>query len=346
MSDLPFEIVEDPGPESEPETLASNVLVVDDEPVVRDVFLRLLARESDVVVSVAPDAEQGLEMVKQRRFELLITDKNLPGMGGIELIAEARAVRPMMEAVMITGYASSESLIAAFAAGASDYLVKPFDDLRVVRAKIRAALQRRLDRGRAQLTSKDVARQAAALLGQGKDAPEAVWRKLDQKFSDYERAIREGGTGVVTVVGGDQTVAALVQAGIPAQKAHPDSPQVMRSDVVIVETGPSYDWRTLAEKLRPLSPDVVLLAGREADLSDLLEAITLRVDLVGFGGQTPVRLLPDRVRANLMRRAVERAQNELAVALNEFKQALRGPPAAPGPQQQPPPLPPKPPSRR
>src|SRR5688572_7242663 len=105
MADLPFEIFEEPEPESEPETLASNVLVVDDEPVVRDVFQRLLAREPDMVVSTAPDAEQGLEMVKQRRFELLITDKNLPGMGGIELIAEARAIRPIMEAVMITGYA-------------------------------------------------------------------------------------------------------------------------------------------------------------------------------------------------------------------------------------------------
>jgi len=165
MSDLPFEIEEE-RPAPEPETLASNILVVDDEPVVRDVFRRLLSREQDMVVSVAEDAEQGLELIKKGRFELLITDKNLPGMGGIELIAEARAVRPMIEAVMITGYASSESLISAFAAGASDYLVKPFDDLKVVRAKIRAALQRRLDRGRLQLSSKEVAQQAAAMLAQ------------------------------------------------------------------------------------------------------------------------------------------------------------------------------------
>src|SRR5689334_9728645 len=98
MSDLPFEIdVEEPPPPPEPETLASNILVVDDEPVVRDVFQRLLARESDMVVSTVEDAETGLALIKQRRFELLITDKNLPGMGGIELIAEARVVRPTLE---------------------------------------------------------------------------------------------------------------------------------------------------------------------------------------------------------------------------------------------------------
>jgi CheY-like chemotaxis protein len=322
MSDLPFDTDEEEA-KPEPETLASNVLVVDDEPVVRDVFQRLLAREQDMVVSVAEDAEQGLELIKKQRFELLITDKNLPGMGGIELIAEARAVRPNIEAVMITGYASSESLISAFAAGASDYLVKPFDDLKVVRAKVRAALQRRLDRRQSQISSKDMARQAAALLGQGKDAPEAVWRKLDTKFAEYEHAIRDGAGGTVIVVGTERTVEMLGKGGVQAQRVEPESPEVMAADVVVIETGPKMDWHPLAEKLMPLPPDVVLVAGPESDLSDLLEAISLRVDLVGFGGHAPPRLLPDRVRANLMRRSVERAQKELALALHEFKQSLR-----------------------
>ncbi|HVE83005.1 MAG TPA: response regulator, partial [Myxococcales bacterium] len=327
MSDLPFEIdVELEDEPREPETLVSNVLVVDDEAVVRDVFQRLLARETDMVVTVTEDAEQGLELIKQRRFELLITDKNLPGMGGIELIAEARSLRPMLEAVMITGYASSESLIAAFAAGASDYLVKPFDDLKVVRAKVRAALQRRLERGSAQASSRDVARQAAVLLGQGKDAPEEVWRKLDSKFADYEKAIRDGGAGKVVVVGSDKTVATLTQSGIAAHRALSDAPEVLAADVVVIETGAKMDWHPLAEKLMPLSPDVVLVAGPDADLSDLLEAISLRVDLVGFGGHTSGRLLPDRVRSNLMRRTVERAQSALAGALGEFKAALRNRP--------------------
>jgi len=323
MSDLPFEMEDEEKTPPEPATLVSNVLIVDDEPVVRDVFQRLLAREQDMVVSVAEDAEQGLELVKKQRFELLITDKNLPGMSGIELIAEARALRPQIEAVMITGYASSESLISAFAAGASDYLVKPFDDLKVVRAKVRAALQRRLDRRQSQISSKDMARQAAALLGQGKDASEAAWRKLDTKFAEYEHAIRDGGGGSVIVVGTDRTVGTLAQGGVQAYRAEPNAPEVLTADVVVIETGPQMDWHPLAEKLMPLLPDVVLVAGPESDLSDLLEAISLRVDLVGFGGHAPARLLPDRVRANLMRRSVERAQKELAIALHEFKQSLR-----------------------
>src|SRR4051812_26298527 len=143
MSDLPFEIDEEPQKPSEPETLVSNVLIVDDEPVVRDVFKRLLARETDMVVSVAEDAEQGLDLIKQQRFELLITDKNLPGMGGIELIAEARALRPNIEAVMITRHPGSEALVSAVAPGGSDYLGKPFDDLEGGAAKGGAPAQRR-----------------------------------------------------------------------------------------------------------------------------------------------------------------------------------------------------------
>src|SRR4051812_16760799 len=143
MSDLPFEMEDEEKTPPEPATLASNVLIVDDEPVVRDVFQRLLAREQDMVVVVAEDAEQGLELVKQQRFELLITDKNLPGMSGIELIAEARALRPNIEAVMITRHPGSEALVSAVAPGGSDYLGKPFDDLEGGAAKGGAPAQRR-----------------------------------------------------------------------------------------------------------------------------------------------------------------------------------------------------------
>src|SRR4051812_37431516 len=86
--------------------LASSVLVVDDERVVCDVFARLLANEHGIAVALAASAEEALELLGERRFDLMITDKNLPGMGGVELIAEARRRAPALEALMITGYAS------------------------------------------------------------------------------------------------------------------------------------------------------------------------------------------------------------------------------------------------
>lgn len=315
--DLPFDSSEDSGA-----TLASNVLVVDDEAVVRDIFARLLAREADLVISNAETAEQALELLQEQRFELLITDKNLPGMGGVELISRARTLRPGLEAIMITGYATPESVLAAMAAGASDYLVKPFDDLRVVRAKIRSTLERREEHARSRRTARNMARQAAELLRQGRDAPEPAWRKLEAKLREYEQAAREGGTGVVLVVGGASAVAVLTRAGFSAEQVGEASPLLHHADVVVIETG-TGDWRTLAERLQSEGADVLLLAGPDADLADLLEAISLRVDLIGFGGQSSAQALPERVRAVFMRRVVEKAQESLSIALLEFREALR-----------------------
>jgi CheY-like chemotaxis protein len=318
--DLPWETDEGGGSESQA-TLASSVLLVDDEAVVRDVFSRLLAREADIALSLAEDAEQAVELLRSQRFDVLITDKNLPGMGGIELIAEARNLRPMIEAIMITGYASAESVIAAFAAGASDYLVKPFDDLRVVKAKIRAALERRNQRAKSRETARSMAREAQSLLGQGQDAPEPAWQKLESKFSEYEKAIRDGGKGSVVVVGGDEAVRTLATSGFDVQKVGEGSPLLRFADVVVVETS-TPDWRGMVERLRSNTGDVLLLASPYSDLSDLLEAISLRIDLIGFCGKAPASALPERVRSVLMRRAVERAQTDLADALGEFRQVL------------------------
>ncbi|MFP2911898.1 response regulator, partial [Pyxidicoccus sp. 3LFB2] len=154
--DLPFETGDGDGGEGG--TLASTVLVVDDEPVVLDICARLLEREPDLAVTLAQSAEEALPLLAEQRFDVLVTDKNLPGMGGVELITEARRLQPSLEAVMITAYASSESVVAAFAAGASDYILKPFDDLRVLRAKVRAALERRTSGTRVRDQAREVAR--------------------------------------------------------------------------------------------------------------------------------------------------------------------------------------------
>ncbi|NOK32583.1 response regulator [Corallococcus exercitus] len=320
--DLPFETGEGEGEGRG--TLASKVLLVDDEPVVLDICVRLLAREADLIVSPVGSAEEALVLLKDQRFDVLVTDKNLPGMGGVELIAEARRMQPALEAVMITAYASSESVIAAFAAGASDYIVKPFDDLRVLRAKVRAALERRSERVRTRDGAREMARQAAALLDAGRDAPEPAHEALETELRNYEQAVRLGHTGNVAVVGSAEAVKVLRDAEFEVVELPPYSPQLESADVVVVETG-DPQWHTLAERLQGRSPDVVLLAGADADLSDLLEAITLRMDLVGYGQSNAARVLPEKVRMLLMRRGIQRAQQRLTAALDTFRQSIATP---------------------
>ncbi|MCY1076612.1 response regulator [Archangium lansingense] len=320
--DLPFETDEGGGGEEGGGTLASTVLVVDDEPVVRDVCARLLSREPDLVVSLAEDAEEALELLRAQRFDVLITDKNLPGMGGVELISEARALQPALEAVMITGYSSSESVIAAFAAGASDYILKPFEDLRLVRAKVRAALERRSERVKGRELARRVAREAAELLLAGGQASPEAREQLETQLRAYEQASRVAPGGQIAVVGSPDALRTLLDEGLEAVALPPDSPALMGAAVVVLETG-SSNWWEIAERLQSASPDVVLLAGPHADLADLLDAITLRLELVGFGTASPLSL-PERVRMLLMRRSLQRAQAGLASALATFRASLRG----------------------
>lgn len=318
--DLPFETEEEEGGSGG--TLASTLLVVDDEPVVLDVCGRLLARESDLVVIQATSAEEALPLLQSQRIDVLITDKNLPQMSGIELIAEARRLQPALEAMMITGYASSESVIAAFAAGASDYILKPFDDLRVLRAKVRAALERRSERIKGREQARDVARQASTLLESGQDAPEMAHQALEDELRNYEQVVKSGAmTGRVAVVGSADAEQVLRSEGFQVLSLPATSPELETCDVVILETGEPR-WRMLAEILQSRSPDVLLLANPQADLSDLLEAIGLRLDLVGFGSSSGTQSLPERVKMLLVRRTIERAQTRLANALLLFHRSI------------------------
>jgi CheY-like chemotaxis protein len=318
--DLPFETDEGGGDGEGRGTLASTVLVVDDEAVVRDVCARLLAREPDLVVSLAEDAEEALGLLREQRFDVLITDKNLPGMGGVELISAARALQPALEAVMITGYSSSESVIAAFAAGASDYILKPFEDLRLVRAKVRAALERRTERVRGRELARRMAREASELLEAGGRASSEAHQQLEAHLRAYEHASRMAAGGQVAVVGSPEALEALLDEGLEAVALPPDSPALEGAAVVVLETG-ATQWWDIAERLQLATPDVVLLAGPNADLADLLDAITLRLELVGFGTSSP-QALPERVRMLLMRRGLQRAQTGLATALAAFRLTL------------------------
>jgi CheY-like chemotaxis protein len=317
--DLPFE-VDDGAPGTTEDASSRRVLIVDDETVVLDVLARVLAKEPGLKLTCVETAEAAIELMQFERFDALVTDKNLPGMGGIELIESARRRWPSIEAVVITGYASAESVIAALAAGASDYLLKPFDDIRVVRGKILAALERRAARVQNREAARTTARIAAELLRRGQDAPEPVWKELEARFLEYESAIRESPLGKVSVESDPEAARALRAAGIDAQVVDAGA-DTGEAEVVVLQTG-GPSWHERAARLKASPSDVVLLSGPDTELPDLLEALNLRLELAAAIGESP-KVLVDRVRSALLRRAVERAQAKLAGALAEFQGQLR-----------------------
>jgi DNA-binding NtrC family response regulator len=106
----------------------SSVLVVDDEPVVLDLFERVLAGKG-LVIRTARNGEEALALIEREGFGCVLADKNLPGMDGIEIVRRIRQSQPNCACIVMTAYASTESAVEALRLGAVDYIEKPFDDL-------------------------------------------------------------------------------------------------------------------------------------------------------------------------------------------------------------------------
>lgn len=118
------------------------VLVVDDEVVVLTV-LREALRRGGYRVTTAASAEEAMDLMRKRRFDLVLTDKNLPGASGLDVLRVAQSLDPPPAVVLITGYSSYDSALEALDIGAQDYIEKPIRDVEDLRFRIRRALSRR-----------------------------------------------------------------------------------------------------------------------------------------------------------------------------------------------------------
>ncbi len=107
-------------------TRAIDVLVVEDEAVVREATLRILSPEGLVVRTVV-DVDEALAVLEGTRCRLILSDLKLPGASGFDLLDSARANWPDIQVVVITGYATIENALKAFQHGAFDFIPKPFE---------------------------------------------------------------------------------------------------------------------------------------------------------------------------------------------------------------------------
>lgn len=110
-----------------------SILVVDDEPDVVDLFKRRFRRElrrGDYVMLFASSGEDALSQLKagiQPEIMLILSDINMPGISGFDLLQETKKMWPDLPVAMITAYGDDESRRRAMAAGATDFLTKPLD---------------------------------------------------------------------------------------------------------------------------------------------------------------------------------------------------------------------------
>jgi two-component system KDP operon response regulator KdpE len=119
---------------------ACNLLIVDDERAIR-LSLRTILSNFGFDTVEAARGEEALALVRTARFDAVLLDINMPGMGGIEVCRIMRKAAPRLPIVMLTVQGSEDLKVEALDAGADDYITKPFQ-LRELTARLRAAVRR------------------------------------------------------------------------------------------------------------------------------------------------------------------------------------------------------------
>jgi len=101
------------------------ILVVDDELSMRE-FLSILLEREGYDVTVAASAAEALRMMESALFDLVLSDVNMPGLSGIELLARIKEKSPETSVLMLTAFSAAEQAVEAMKLGAYDYIGKPF----------------------------------------------------------------------------------------------------------------------------------------------------------------------------------------------------------------------------
>lgn len=101
------------------------LLIVDDELSMRE-FLSILLEREGYVVEVAGSAEEALRMMESNYFDMVLSDVNMPGLSGIDLLARIKKVSPETAVLMLTAFSAAGQAVEAMKLGAYDYICKPF----------------------------------------------------------------------------------------------------------------------------------------------------------------------------------------------------------------------------
>ncbi|MEK7706350.1 MAG: response regulator [Myxococcota bacterium] len=173
------------GAVSEQLSAPPRVLLVDDEAAIREMFRTVLTR-ANFECTVCDSGEQALEQFARERCDLLVIDKNLPGIGGLEVIAKIREQDPEVESVLISGYPSLKSVLQAIDLQKVEFLTKPLDSIEVLTAVLGRA---RLRRSRRLLARRMLSDLRTALSEHADDAAVKDLREARARVDRYRATV-------------------------------------------------------------------------------------------------------------------------------------------------------------
>lgn len=121
--------------------MSVSVLIVDDEEGIRNSLAAYLKLEG-YKVSTAEDGEEAIKKVRESKHNIVLLDINMPGMDGIETLRAIKTVDFSTQVIMITAYSTFDKTMRSLEFGASDYILKPFEDLSEILHLVRISEER------------------------------------------------------------------------------------------------------------------------------------------------------------------------------------------------------------
>ena len=171
------------------------ILIIEDDALIREQLKDVLV-DAGYNISAVSSGEDGVSAIREEAFDIVLTDLQLPGISGLDVLRSVRDISPYSACIILTGHSSIETAVEAMRAGAFTYLKKPFDS-----AELLVTLEKALEL--AYLKSENVVlkkemRQACtgAILGTSPDILKV--RELIEKVADTDTTVLilgESGTG-------------------------------------------------------------------------------------------------------------------------------------------------------
>jgi len=119
--------------------ISAHILIIDDEPVIRELLFDVLSRKG-YQVDTAEDGLKGLKKAESQKYDIVFTDIRMPGMNGVEVYKRLKVISPESRVIVMTGYGLEQMIQEALSLGAFADVRKPFD-LKLIYSLVDQALE-------------------------------------------------------------------------------------------------------------------------------------------------------------------------------------------------------------
>jgi DNA-binding NtrC family response regulator len=256
----------------------ARILIVDDQEMIRDSLAATLVREGHEVIAAGDGPAAVSKLSTGTRFDLLISDMKMPKMTGIELLAEAKRLRPDMPVVLMTAFATVNTAVEAMKLGAYDYIQKPFDGEEIKLLVDRTLEHNRLIRENQALRSMTEMNAPRPLIGNSQVMMDVKKRIELVAQSSATVLIRgESGTGKEVVARGIHSASARRERPLLAVNCAALSENLLESELFGHEKGAFTGADRLRRGRFELADGGSLLLDEISEIPPALQAKLLRV---------------------------------------------------------------------